>query len=199
MRTLRIGAVAVLVFALAGAIIWQWAQVRRLAAENTVLWEQFAQAVPAREKHEPAPTAPSPSQDLDQPHFRELLRLRGEVGVLRRQLAEVAKPHMTGSLPAQQPPDLGAERARLQEQLQKVESARQKVDRLSATLNVPQGASRMSSTEGLEDATLKHYSTYFEAKKELEEAESAAVEMRLVIVRQQEDGPDTPATPPPSQ
>ncbi len=120
------------------------------------------------------------------------------MGVLRRQLAEVAKPHITGSLPAQQPPDPAAERARLQEQLQKVDAARQKVDRLSAALNVPQNASRMSSTEGLEDATLKQYSTYFEAKKELEEAESAAVEMRLVIVRQHE-GQDTPATSPPSQ
>ncbi len=69
MRTLRIGAVAVLVFALAGAMKWQRAQVRRLAAENTVLREQLAQAVPARQKREPAPTAPSPSQDPDHPTF----------------------------------------------------------------------------------------------------------------------------------
>ena len=197
MRRLKIAAAAVVVFALTAIIISQQAQVRRLVAEGTVLREQLAQAVSAQEKHDPVATAEGPARDSSQEQFRELLRLRGEVGVLRGQLAEAAKPHSVGRLAAKegelapqpqpvQEPDLAPDTAQIEAQEQKVEAAKQKVKRLLSALNVPEEASQMDSAAALDTASLKQYWPYFEAKKELEEAVSLEVTMRLLVVRARE-------------
>jgi hypothetical protein len=193
-RRLKIAAAAIVVFALTAIIISQQAQVRGLVAEGTVLREQLAQAVSAREKHDPVATAEGPSQDSSQEQFRELMRLRGEVGVLRGQLAEAAKPHSVGRLAAKegelarqlqplQEPDQAPDSAQIEAQEQKVEAAKQEVKRLLSALNVPEKASQMDSAAGLDTTSLKQYWPYFEAKKELEQAVSLEVTMRLMVAR----------------
>jgi len=88
---------AVGLVALAAIIVYQQTRIDRFAAEAAMLREQVQQQ--ASVKNEPeGPTKPQPGEEMRSnsipslagEHLSELLRLRGEVGVLRRQLAEVA-------------------------------------------------------------------------------------------------------------
>ena len=85
-----------------------------------------------------------------------------------------------------QEPDLAPDTAQIEAQEQKVEAAKQKVKRLLSALNVPEEASQMDSAAALDTVSLKQYWPYFEAKKELEEAVSLGVTMRLLVVRARE-------------
>jgi hypothetical protein len=74
--------------------IYQRARIKSLAAETAILQQQLQQQASLR-KNSAAETEPKEADgsnlaaSLPEDQSRELLRLRGEVGVLRRQLAEV--------------------------------------------------------------------------------------------------------------
>src|SRR5436309_1015221 len=84
MKTIKTVAVAAVLVALATLFIWQRVQINNLAAESASLRQQLAQAESEGNKPVVKPGAGS----VDVLPSPELLRLRGEVGMLRRQLAE---------------------------------------------------------------------------------------------------------------
>ena len=85
-------AAAVIGAGLAAAVILEFVSNARLREENRLLSEQVAQLNQTRGDIEQSlKPQPSPPQPLAEEQSRELLRLRGEVGVLRRRLAEVRK------------------------------------------------------------------------------------------------------------
>jgi hypothetical protein len=99
MRAIKMVATVVLFLALTGLVIWQQARLRHLAAESAALREQLAQAISAQEQSERlANLQQNPRQHSDDVPPPELLRLRGEVGALRRQLAEALKSGSTQKL-----------------------------------------------------------------------------------------------------
>jgi hypothetical protein len=98
MKGLKTLIAAVGFIALAAALIYQQTRIARLAAEAALLRAQIQQqtSVPTEAER---PTKPGPGPEvrpnsvpaLSEAQFHELLRLRGEVGVLRAQLAETAQ------------------------------------------------------------------------------------------------------------
>lgn len=176
----------ILVLALTSLALWQRARIKALTAESAGLRERLAEAMSAREeserllklqgrRDEGSGASPQP----------ELLRLRGEVGVLRRQLAEAARAAATQRAtpiatelesPAQTQP-AGSEQmaasvaeltAQLTAQKKKLVAARQKVADLASTLGIPQDISSLDSTAALEREDLRSYWPYFEAKRNSE-------------------------------
>jgi hypothetical protein len=86
----------VVLAALIAVIIYQQMRIGRFAAEGAVLREQIQQQASVQsEPQKPAKLQPgeemrsNSAPSLTGEPFNQLLRLRGEVGVLRRQLAEV--------------------------------------------------------------------------------------------------------------
>src|SRR5689334_11180005 len=93
MKTFRNALVLLLVSALIGLALWQQGRLRSMSVESVALREQLAQALVRPESQ--ANSGPMLSDIADQ-HSQdspsaELLKLRGEVTRLRRQLAEVSK------------------------------------------------------------------------------------------------------------
>ncbi len=196
MNASKTAAVAVVFFGLSGVIIWQQVRVKRLEAESAGLREQLAQAVASVREEQEQVDKPQPSvgQRPDEDRSSELLRLRGEVTVLRRQLAEAARPESAprsatriGQLePLAQPearpkPDLAALDAHLAAQEQKLDTLKQKVAGLLAALSVPQEVSELETARGLGREDLKPYWPYFEAKEGLEEEERYAQILRMKV------------------
>ena len=187
---------AVVVFlGLSGIILWQYVQLRQLTAESNGLRQRLAQAATVQEQHGRMDTVPpSEGQRSDQQPSSELLRLRGEVTVLRRQLADTAKPNSTPtgapkagpSEPLTQPraqakSSLAAMDAHLATQEQKLEVARQKVAGLLATLSIPQDVSKLEAATVLGREDLKQYWSYFKAKDGLEEEERYTQILKLKV------------------
>jgi hypothetical protein len=182
---LKATAVSVVLLALAMTLLWQQGRISRLTAEAADLRVQLGQAVsPPRENGQLANVQPSTDQPLAQEQFRELLRLRGEVGVLTSQLAEAVKPDSAPKVaskiaelePSAQPEArrkaaLAALDATLRAQEQKVDAAKQKVADLLVALNIPQDVSQIDEAVALGREDLKQYRSYFEAKKAFEEEE----------------------------
>jgi hypothetical protein len=90
--------VAALLLTLSGFVVWQQLQLKRLATEAAVLRQQHAQA--RRESETPAQSLPSIGQSREEAPSPELLRLRGEVGVLKRQLVEARRASPARTTPA---------------------------------------------------------------------------------------------------
>jgi hypothetical protein len=98
MRALKMFIAAVGLVAAGATVIYQQARIDRFAAEAATLQKQVQQ--PGSVQNQAGrPTRPQPSQEMGSNsvaaltggQFSELLRLRGEVGILRAQLAEAAK------------------------------------------------------------------------------------------------------------
>ncbi len=105
MKGLKMLIAAVGLIALAAILICQQTKIERLAAEAATLRAQIQQQEPAQNQVEKT-AKPEPSQEmrpnsvspLTEGQFHELLRLRGEVGVLRAQLAEAARRPDTSTM-----------------------------------------------------------------------------------------------------
>ena len=92
MAKLKFGLVSVLVLGLVGVVVWQEQRANGLIAEASALRSQVAQTVSVREEGERlAKPQTSSAELLNQDQLRELMRLRGEVGVLRSELAEARR------------------------------------------------------------------------------------------------------------
>ena len=195
-----------MLLALAMTLLWQQARISRLTTEAADLRVQLGQAVsPPRENGQLANVQPSTDQPLAQDQFRELLRLRGEVGVLRRQLAEAVKPESAPKVttkavelePSAQPEArrkaaLAALDATWKAEEQKLDAAKQKVAGLLVALNVPQDVSNMDEPAALGREDLKPYRSYFEARKEFEEEERFAKILRMKVRFEHLDAGDNP-------
>jgi len=106
MKDLKMLIAAVGLIALAAVLICQQRRIDHFAAQTVMLREQLQQAESAQNQAE-TPVRPQPSQDmrpdsvrsLTEGQFSELLRLRGQVGVLRAQLAEAAQRAKENPMP----------------------------------------------------------------------------------------------------
>ncbi len=89
MRNLKVIALAATLLSLVLATIWQWHRCRVIGAELAFLREQAPQKAPVDGYDAPASESSLPGGEAtNQNQGRELLRLRGEVGSLRRELAD---------------------------------------------------------------------------------------------------------------
>jgi hypothetical protein len=198
-------AVVVPVLALSSLALWQQARIKALTAESAGLREQLAEAASAREESEQLlklqGKSGEGSGDSPQP---ELLRLRGEVGVLRRQLDEAVRATVTqratpntaevGS--AAQTPPAGSEEmtaavaqltGRLTAQKEELGAAKQKVGDLAATLGIPEDVLSLDVTEALGRQDLRSYWPYFEAKRNFEEEEKFTRVLEYKVASEQTD------------
>lgn len=169
---------------LGGAVIsvalWQQQQLKRLRMESAVLREQLNQA---SLKVGMEPTAPAFSNAADRPSesssSAEVLRLRGEVGVLRRQLAEVSQSLKSVQSDMQaKVMKLTAAEADLKAREQMAEEARQKVSALTAAMNLPPNISEKDAEAVLSPADLL---SFRRALRDAEEAERFAQLAKLKL------------------
>ena len=89
MTKLQIGLVGILVAGAATSLVMQHRSLVKVREENSLLEQKVGQV--AAENEQLSRTQSKTDQPMAQDQLRELLRLRGEVGGLRRQLAEVAR------------------------------------------------------------------------------------------------------------
>src|ERR1039458_2371979 len=186
---------AIIIFlALGIALLWQQVRVNRLAAESAGLRAQLGRAVPPpAQSSQVANVQPSTDQTSTPEQFRELLRLRGQVGMLRSQLEEAIKANRAEKPPAKtaepepsaQPlaktaeseasaegkSDLATSDALLKAQEQALHAATQKLADVLAALDIPWDVTTMDAATALDREDLKQYRSYFEAKNELDSVE----------------------------
>ena len=188
---------AVGLVALAAIIICQQTRIGRFAAEAAMLREQIQQQASVQTEPE-RPAKPQPGEEmrsnsvppLTGEPFNELLRLRGEVGVLRRQLAEVVAREATQQAQYQgmvkQADSIKGEAASEMVRADIYESsqgkmltiARNTLGDLASALNIPEAVSKKSWEEGLTDESLKRYRAYFFFKRGCEEMQIIAETVR---------------------
>jgi hypothetical protein len=184
-----------LILALGVVSVSQQVHIRQLESEAADLRAQLSHAPTSPEENQ-RPTSPQPGADnpMPQDQHRELLRLRGEVGVLKNQLAKALartlepqiQPPPEESLRSQQA-EIAALEDRLAAHGRKVDEARQKADQLLTALNVPEGLSTMDADAmaNMDDATLARYSPYFQARRDVQNLERivAMLKLRLSAAR----------------
>jgi hypothetical protein len=148
---------------LVGFVLWQQARITVLKEQITVLTRQAEQAALSHEmedndtvsqaSHELRSNAP-PSW-LGEPS-RELLRLRGDVGVLRTQLEESQERAATLRPSEEQINRAFAER-HLRRVDEEVQHWQEHVAELASSLQVPEAVAKMDPEEGRHDESLKRY------------------------------------------
>ena len=183
--------------ALAAVIIYQQTRIDRLAAEAAMLREQI-QPQASVQKEPEEPTKPPPGEEmrsnsvpsLTGEPFNQLLRLRGEVGVLGRQLAEVVAREASQQTQYQgmvkQVDSIKGDAAREMIRADIYESseermlsiARNTLGDLASALDMPEAVSKMSFEEGLSDESLKRYRAYFIFKMGCEQMQMIAEPLR---------------------
>ena len=102
MTKLKLGISALVVAGAAAALVVQHQDQEKLRVENDALTQQVAQLKTDTEKLSNQPTTTGDSNKLPDEQFNELLRLRGEVGLLQKQLSaqRPAAPQRSAANPA---------------------------------------------------------------------------------------------------
>jgi RNA polymerase sigma factor (sigma-70 family) len=155
MAKLKLGIGALVVAGAATTLVVQHKAQTKLRDEGESLRQQIAQLQANNEslsnRLAAADAKPSSSQSLPNEQFNELLKLRGEVGVLRRQVDEVGKLReenqrlgsalkqagsVTGSKPATHPTELELLQQDFQEQEAIIQAAQTNLDLLRKKYNV---------------------------------------------------------------
>ncbi len=208
---MKVAASSVVLLALASMIIWQQQHVKRLTAEAAGLREQAAQAWTLREGDERSAKPSSegnegfakrhPTAEEPLPHdmFRELLRLRGEVGVLKRQLEEANKQALVQRLASREGTlDWPEQKLRWQEaiasliapataQQENLNAAKRKVEQLELTLQVPDEVAMMDAAKSLDTPSLEKYRPYFEARQERDKIQWFIAIRRMKVAAEELD------------
>jgi hypothetical protein len=192
MKRLKMLIAAVGLVALAAIVIYQQTRIDRFAAEAAVLREQVQRlaSVPSAPER---PTKPQPGEEmrsnsvpsLSGAQFSELLRLRGEVAVLKGQRAEVVvreasqqtqyQDVVTQLVSVKGEAASEMRRAAFNEdrEAKLLVTAQNTLGALASALNVPESVSKVSSEEGLRDESFKQYRAYFFFKRGCEEMQTA--------------------------
>ncbi len=184
MVRLKSAAISVLLIALVMTSVWQQIWIHRLTEQAEDLRSHVALSPPKQIDPVRRETATAPPTD----QFRELLRLRGEVGVLRRELAEAVARNKSLVNSSTEETVLNEHSKRLAlttalvAQEQKIEEAKRRTQDLAAALNIPDPLINDQTTEGPAS-----YLPYFQAKRELQERQRFAVVLRLKLAAAQID------------
>ncbi len=183
---------ALMMLALVAILLWQQTSIARLKAEVQTLRREAALAVSSRDpRHETTNPQAEPRRPLNsQPQassnpgrtedqFRELLRLRGLVGVLKGELAEAVKggsrDGASGLAPSVEEPSKPTQEWVEETELtaaiaqERAATAEQVVGVLATALNVPQSAARIEGVDlvdALKDPSLASYQLYLRFKLE---------------------------------
>jgi hypothetical protein len=178
MTKLKLGVISGIV--VAGAVtplVVQHESIVKLRDENQSLRSHAEQQAPLLDRRE-SQAKPQPSDEmrsnstavLEEKPSVELLRLRGQVGVLRRELAD-EREHAYNARTNSQLRLIEVEAARLREKAGWAEhlkaltlTAWQNLDALGSALNVPDGISKMEAKKALHDPSMKQYERYFQFK-----------------------------------
>lgn len=96
---LKFVAMSVTLLALAAGILWQKQQRMHLIMELATLREEAARSKAVGQHEASAQSQPSAEQPLTQDQFNELLRLRGQVAVLRAELAQASNVALKATRP----------------------------------------------------------------------------------------------------
>jgi hypothetical protein len=164
MKTLKVALTTVVFLSLSGLEVWQQAQIRSLKVEIAIVRGEASEVALLREESERlAKAQPKPEPYVAQPALQELLRLRGEVGVLRRHAAEEAKLQ---TYQREDQRDVDG-----QELKAKLDAAKQREELLLVTLNVPEQVLKSGVADALDAENVNAYRPYFKAKQEREEIE----------------------------
>lgn len=194
MKALQRFGTVILLLVLILLAVWQQARLKYLTVESAALREQLAQALAAQEQTQLV-GKPAASQDAREAPTPELLRLRGEVAVLRRQLAETVSVSVTQRMGSSALAQAAGEAevavavaavSALEEQLAAAEqesaAAQPKLADLVAALKLPQGVSEQVATDALSPGDLR---SYMEVKRGIEQAErwTEIVKLKLQSAR----------------
>lgn len=176
--------VLVAIIGMVGLATWQHVQLKQLTAESAALRDQLAHALAKPEQPLTARATPTSGQHAEVAPSSELLRLRGQVALLRQQLASAAASNaaMAAESPAQaqvadKAPLVTAE-ANLKRAEEKADIANQKLSALTASLNLPQDASDDIAASSLSDADLM---SYRQAKQDAQEMNRFVQLLRMKI------------------
>ena len=82
---------------------------------------------------------------------------------------------------------IGALEERLRAQQVSLDAAKQKVEQLAITWNVPDEVARMETSDGLDISTLKQYWPYFEARRERQQLEKFVSLLKMKLAAEKID------------
>lgn len=164
-------------------------ELRELRKKNVAYRDELKGAIrTSRENAAEPPTLPRKSDMVTLPEnpSSELLRLRGEVWVLRRAVAEAGARSASSQADPVEVRRQGFERAlevlesRFSEEQQREIVARRKLEELEATLAVPENITNLDLAACLNDPNLRPYQPYFTAKEELKSSESSRLLVQTI-------------------
>jgi hypothetical protein len=164
---------------LVSIIIWREQRAKILEREVIALRAQAEAAASLPEANQKPLSAPqlNTEQSLAQDQFRELLRLRGEVGILRVQLADATKL-MAGKEAREPATNHSPQELRLMDADKTLDVAYQGLGRLAATLNLPM-------RENPESPISAEYLRLLAARRRCEELENFNRILKLKILDSQ--------------
>jgi hypothetical protein len=185
MNSFRNALMLVLIIGVTVLALWQQTRLKSLRAESVALRDQLAQALARPDQ---ATSGPKPDITADQhangPSSAELLRLRGEVALLRQQLAEVSNNMNKAETDPQsqhsRESELAAAEADLKTREQQAEEAKQRLSAVVAALNLSSDVSERDAEGSLSGRDLE---SYMSARREAEQAERFVEVARLRIAR----------------
>jgi hypothetical protein len=172
---------ATAIFGLVTGMIWLRRQVEVLTAENTLLRNEASQEAPAYRPDEQSRSdlssePPSLSRGtFGDEQLREVLRLRGDVGVLKRQLTQLTNE--SAEQRTQRQIDLGKFRFDTDKQVSEeqvlVNVARVALEELRADLSVPDSLTNLNDQQVWSTPGLRQYSPYFRFKARCDEMQKS--------------------------
>jgi hypothetical protein len=167
--------------ALVAITVWEQERIAYFEMEIAALRQQIEQQMPAGDESKKWAATQVAEQNLSNSTLvlaekppPDLLRLRGEVGVLRQELAEERQNGLKAGTNLQLRL-IQADATRIRgasrwsdEQEKVLYVARQNLEALASALNVPTDISKLGAREALDDPDLKQYQLYFRFKANYE-------------------------------
>jgi hypothetical protein len=203
-KFIAMGSIAVLVCLLAMLLLTQSRTVKALRLENNQLRQELNQMASVSVEDQGSSNGSAPvdtSQATAGDAQTELLKLRGQVALLRRQVEELQRKAQPPELTAQEQPQQSSQegvtvlKAQLEEEQQKMESSRQNLQDLQIALDVPDEIAVLDPDTSLNKPSLKKYETYFKARQEYNQIERNRRVIYLKLVAESVDSALPPSSP----
>jgi RNA polymerase sigma factor (sigma-70 family) len=196
MTTLQKALVAAAFTVIVGTGIYEASQASRLRDENQSLTRKQEELLNEHDAALSAATANKDELENSKRNHAELLRLRGEVGVLRKRskeleksreenrqlLSTLARAETTNISRVDTLLGIASLETELKTQQERLDVANQKVEQLVTTWNVPDEVSKMAVSDGLESVALTGYWPYLETRREREELQRSVSILKMKVM-----------------